>query len=112
MWGASPKLPTMENKMFWLSLAGLALIILLLGYFGRKSSEKQEQELARLRSLPNFNRFCVVVDKRGRELRCRVREWNIKPGYSRLWCIDPIQHPNGWTQSFVWPNEDIEFLEN
>lgn len=95
---------------FWISLVVLAVLIGALHVFGVRSERKSAAELARLKSLPNYNRFCLVVDNKGRELRCRVREWNITPGKSRLWCIDPTAHPNGWTQSFVWPNEGIEFV--
>ncbi len=98
--------------MFWSSLVALAFILGALHIFGARAQKAGDKELARLKSLPNYNRFCLVVDKKGRELRCRVREWNIQPGKSRLWCIDPMAHPNGWTGSFVWPNDEIEFLEN
>jgi hypothetical protein len=99
----------------WL-LVCFGLLILWYAYERRRGIRKMESdaaELARLKSLPNFYRLCRVVDDTGRELICRVREWNIRPEYalSELWCIDPISHPNGWTKSFVWANEDIEFLD-
>jgi|SRR4051812_44506508 hypothetical protein len=96
--------------MFWLSLAAIVVLIGLLHIFGIKSQQKADAERARLKSLPNYGRMCLVVDKKGRELLCRVWEWNIEPGKSKVWCVDPMQHPNGWTQNFIWPNEEIELL--
>jgi len=92
-----------------LCLGLLVALIAFLYYYGRRAEEKAAKELARLRSKENYGRCCLVVDK-GRELRCRVREYNVSPGMSRLWCVDPISHPNGWTLSFDWPNEKIEWL--
>jgi hypothetical protein len=96
--------------MFWLSLAAFALLIGLLYIFGIRAEKAADAERARLRSLPNFNRMCIVVDNKGRELLCKVWEWDIEPGKSKLWCVNPTAHPNGWTQNFIWPNEGIELL--
>jgi hypothetical protein len=96
----------------WITLAAVVLFLGVLYWQGSKAMERDRQELERLKSLPHYNRLCLVVDDKGRELTCRVREWDVRPGHSALWCIDPISHPNGWTQSFLWPNKDIEFLEN
>ncbi|QIN94123.1 hypothetical protein PP459_gp110 [Streptomyces phage Wakanda] len=95
-----------------LVIAAIVALLVVLYVAGIITDKNAEKELARLKSLPNYYRLCRVVDNGGRELRCRVREWNIRPDKSELWCIDPVPHPNGWTRSFIWPNEDIEFLED
>lgn len=95
--------------MQYVCLAAMVALIAVLYYYGKRAEVAAQAELTRLRSKEHYGRMCVVVDK-GRELRCRVREYNVKPGVSRLWCVDPISHPNGWTLSFDWPNDRIEWL--
>lgn len=98
--------------MEWVIAGGIMVAIyLVLRWHGIKYAKGAAEELERLQSGENYYRLCRVVDDRGRELRCRVREWEVRPGLSELWCIDPISHPNGWTESFIWPSDGIEFLE-
>lgn len=99
--------------MEWIIAGGVlvAAVYLVLRWHGIKYAKEAAQELERLHSGENYYRLCRIVDGNGRELICRVREWEMRPGLTELWCIDPVSHPNGWTKSFTWPSDGIEFLE-
>lgn len=92
----------------------VVVFLVVLWYIERRKGvqaiREHRKELEELKQGDNYRRL-VRLDKNGREFIARVRKWNIedKPGQAELWCLEG-PNPNGWTKSFYWNKDEIEFI--
>lgn len=86
----------------------LAAIYAFESWSGKKAQRKRDEEVERIKSLPNYRRL-VSLKTNGREYVAAIAEWDKKPGFAEIWCIEG-PNPDGYTYHFLWPHDELEFL--
>ena len=98
-------------------VTGVAVVVVLFFWYRQsciKADEREREYLKLLKSLPNYRRLVVILSSEGtkREYFARVMRWDVPDNdkQAELWCIEG-PNPDGYTYTFLWNKDDLEFVE-